>query len=215
MDIEVMLRANVTALLFACVAARVGAQTVTPTGSETPAATDPVVASVHRAHEIRQSDVDAWRQRHAPAQFARLRQDLYDSNRQAVDALVGEYLLAEEAAERGTSADALIRQQLDEALLAPIREEDVREMYERSRSMMGAVTFEQARPAIQSYLEETRHNDARQAFIGALRAKADDVVIRLEAPRYDVVLRGDEASFGPPSARLTMVEYSEIGRAHV
>lgn len=203
-----MLRTIVAAVLLAgSTAGSAHAQDSTSAGSPT----DPIVATVHRTHQIRQSDLDAWRHRHAPAQLARLRQELYEINRQAVDALVGEYLLAEAAAEHGISAEALIRQQLDRAAIAPVHEEEVREIYERSRSMMGQVTFDQAKSSIQSYLEEIRHNDARQELLAVLRAKAaDEVVIQLEPPRYEMSLRGAEESFGDESAALTVVEYSDF-----
>jgi protein-disulfide isomerase len=206
-----MLRTSGIAVLIACLAARVCAQTSAPPASAPSSPTDPVVASVGQRHEIHQSDVDAWRQRHAPAQFARLRQDLYESSRKAVDALIGEFLLIEEAAKRGTSPEALVRQQVDDALIAPVREEEVRDIYERSRPMMGNVTFEQATLAIQSYLQESRRNDAREAFLNELLARASgDVVIHIEPPRYDVPVGADDESFGPEAATLTVVEYSDF-----
>jgi protein-disulfide isomerase len=172
---------------------------------------DRVVATVHRTHEIRQSDIDAWRQRHAPAQLARLRQDLYDSSRQAVEALVGEYLLVEAAAEHGVSVEAFVDGQLDPALATPVRDEDIREIYEASRSMLSNVTFDQAKSAIQSYLEEKRRDEARQSVLGGLVAGAGaEVVIDLEPPRSELVLRGDEPSVGPASAAVTLVEYSDF-----
>src|SRR5690242_10135675 len=84
------------------------AQTSTPVAAPVSSPSDRVVATVHRTHEIRQSDLDAWRQRHAAAQLARLRQDLYESSRQAVEALVGEYLLAEAASGRGVTVEAFV-----------------------------------------------------------------------------------------------------------
>jgi protein-disulfide isomerase len=172
---------------------------------------DAVVATVHGTYQVRQSDVDAWRQRHTPAQLARLRQELYESGRQAVDALIGEYLLGEAAGERGISVEAFVNQQVDTAVIAPVREEDVREIYERSISMLGNVTFDQAKSAIRSYLEERSRNDARKAVITALLASAaGDVVLTLEPPRYEVPIRGDEASLGPESAIVTLVEYADF-----
>jgi protein-disulfide isomerase len=206
-----MLRATVASVLIACLAANVGAQSSTPIASGASLPTDPIVASVRRTHEIRQSDVDAWRQRHAPMQFARLRQDVFESSRQAIDALVGEYLVAEEAAAQRISVEAFVKLHLDHTLTTPVRDEEVREIYERSHSMMGSVTFDQATSAIRSYLEETRRHEARQAFIDTLVANAAaDVVIHLQPPRYEVPLRGDEESFGQESAALTVVEYSDF-----
>jgi protein-disulfide isomerase len=206
-----MQRTASASVLIACLAAGAGAQTPLSSAAGASCPADPVVANVRRTHDIRQSDIDAWRQRHRSAQFARLRQDVYESSRQAVDALVGEYLLAEAAAAHRISADALVREQLDQATIATVREEDVREIYERSRSMIGSVTFEQARSAIQSYLEETRRNDARQAFVDRLVANAAaEIAIHLEPPRYEVPLKDDEESFGAASAAVTVVEYSDF-----
>jgi protein-disulfide isomerase len=206
-----MLRLTTASVLVACLCAGLRAQSSIPAASGSSSSTDPVVASIRRAHDIRQSDVDAWRQRHATVPFTRLRQDIYESNRQAVDALIGEYLLAEEAASQRVSSEELVREHLEHTLTAPVREEDVREIYERSRSIMGTVTFDQAEPAIRSYLEENRRTDARQAFVDSLLADAAaDVVIHLQPPRYEVPVGGNEASFGDESAPLIVVEYSDF-----
>jgi len=206
-----MLRATAASVLVANLGIGVCAQAPTPSDSGTSSPADPIVASVRRSYDVRQSDVDAWRLRHAPAQFARLRQDTYESNRQAVDALIGEYLLAEEAAAHGLLAEELVQRQLDQTPTPRIREDDVREIYERSRSTMGTMTFSQAESAIRSYLEESQRNEARQAFIETLVANAaPDVVIHLQPPRYDVPVSGNEESLGADSARLTVVEYSDF-----
>jgi protein-disulfide isomerase len=76
---------------------------------------------------------------------------------------------------------------------------------------MGNVTFSQAQSTIRSYLEESRRNDARQAFIDTLVANAaDDVAIQLQPPRYEVPVSGNEEWFGAESAPLTVVEYSDF-----
>jgi protein-disulfide isomerase len=202
---------RIAVLLAWLIAAHATAQTSAPVAAAASAPADRVVATVRRTHEIRQSDLDAWRQRHAPAQLARLRQDVYESSRQAVEALVGEYLLAQAAAEHGVSVEAFVESQLDPALATGVRDEDVREIYEQSRSMMGNLTFDQAESAIRSYLDEKRRDDARRNVVGALLATAGaDVAIDLEPPRYDVVPRGDEASLGPASAAVTLVAYSDF-----
>src|SRR5262249_17458510 len=94
---------------------------------------------------------------------------------------------------------------------APVREEDVRDIYERSRSMLGNVTFDQAKSAIHAYLEERSHHDARQAVLSALLASAAaDVVLRLAPPRFEVPVRDEDASIGPESAIVTLVEYADF-----
>src|SRR5437868_6607189 len=116
-----MSRTCVSAVLPACLIAGIAsAQTSTSTASAAPSASDPIVASVGGTHVIRQSDVYAWQRMHMPAQLARLRQDLYDSSRQAVDALVGEYLLNEAAAADGISVETLVSRHLEEAGIAPV-----------------------------------------------------------------------------------------------
>jgi protein-disulfide isomerase len=204
-------RSVIAALVAWLIAGHAIAQTSTPGAAPASPPADRVVATVHGTHEIRQSDLDAWRQRHAPAQLARLRQDVYESSRQALEALVGEYLLAEAAAGHGVSVEGFVDSQLDSALRTPVGEEEVREVYDGSRAMLGNVTFDQAKSAIQSYLEEKRRDDARQRVVGALLATAGtEVVIDLDPPRYQVVPRGDEASLGPALAAVTLVAYSDF-----
>jgi protein-disulfide isomerase len=172
---------------------------------------DPVLAIVQRTHEIHQSDVDAWQRQHAPASFVRLRQDLYDSSKQAVEALISDYLLSQQASARGMSVETLVAEQLAKTTMAPVRDEDIFDVYERSRSVMGDVTLEQAKSAIRSYLEEDRRAAARQAFVSSLIAgSAREIVMRLEAPRYELSTTADEEALGSPSAPVTLVEYSDF-----
>ena len=104
------------------------AQTSTLVESAEASPPDPVLAIVQRTHAIRQSDVDAWRRLHAPASFAQLRQDLYNSTKQAIEGLISDYLLSQQASARGISVEALVAEQLAKADIAPVRDEDVREV---------------------------------------------------------------------------------------
>jgi protein-disulfide isomerase len=84
-------------------------------------------------------------------------------------------------------------------------------VYERSRAVMGNLTFEQATSAIASYLAEDRRAAARQAFVSALLADAArEIVMNLEAPRYDLPLTAEEEALGRQSAPVTLIEYSDF-----
>src|SRR4051795_888472 len=203
-----------TAVAFLCASLIVRTASAQASTSAEPAAAspgDPVLAVVQRTHEIRQSDVDAWRRLHAAAAFAQLRQDQYESSKQAIDGLISDYLLSQQASARGISVEALVAEQLAKADLAPVREEDIRDVYERSRAVMGNVTFEQATSAIASYLEEDRRAAARQAFVSTLLADAArEIVMNLEAPRYELPLTAEEEALGRQSAPVTVIEYSDF-----
>jgi protein-disulfide isomerase len=123
---------------------------------------------------------------------------LYDVRSQALEALVRERVLTQEAEAEGKSVDELLTSQPVE-----IGAEEVKRFYEANRARLGQAKLEDVSPAIRSHLEEQKRRDQ----VNSLVARAD-VSILLEPPRFDVEPTGPAR--GPQDAPVTIVEFSDF-----
>lgn len=170
-------------------------------------AADRVVASVGD-YSLHESDLDEWWRGHDGVSYARVRQDWYEGRHKALDALLGDYLLRREAASRAVTVERLLDEQLPKRL-TPIRDDEIRQAYERSLPLPGPMTFEQVKPMITGYLEQQHLEDARGRYISSLRDEAG-AVVHLEVPRQPVSGGPGNPAIGSPSASVEMVEFSDF-----
>ena len=175
-------------------------------GQRTDGASD-IVASIGD-FVVHENDLDAWWQTHEATTYSKVRQDLYEGRRRALDALLGDHLLQREATFRGTTTQDLLAGELPQRT-TPVTDIDIRQMYERSLPLPGTMTFDQVRPMIAAYLQQQRLDEARTRFVEELRRSAH-AVIHLDPPRQVVDLaRGDPAT-GLASAPIQVVEFSDF-----
>jgi protein-disulfide isomerase len=143
------------------------------------------------------------------AQLQRLEEQIYTLRRQRLDALIAERLLTREAAKRGVSLQAL----LDAEVTSRVRlvtEQEIETYYQANRSRLRSDEAA-AREQVRTLLQSQKLRAQRDAFVRALRSRAN-VVIRLEAPpvvRTDVSAEGAPAR-GPATAPVTIVEFSDF-----
>ena len=184
----------------------VWAQTATPSSST--AASDQVVATVGD-RTIRMGDLEQhWKDLDA-ASFTRMRQEMYDANRNVLNDLIGEYLIQNEAKKRNVTVDQLLAQELPKRTQA-VADQQIQELYEQSREKTQGVSFEQLRPAIVAYLERQAPAAARGRYMQDLRKAATDVAIRLNPPRLAIGVLPDDPVSGSASARIEIVEFSDF-----
>lgn len=136
-----------------------------------------------------------------------LAQALYEARRMALDEIVDEALLAQEAKTRGVDAGALIAENITAKVAQPT-DEDVVTFYRQNQARMNGATLDQTRPAIGAYLAQERTQAARRQYMEGLRAKAN-LRIALEPPREDVAT-ADRPSKGPAQAPITMIEFADF-----
>ena len=157
---------------------------------------------------VHESDLDSWWQTHEAASYARVRQDWYEGRRKALDAILGDHLLAREAALREVSVEQLLARELPKRA-TPVSDAEIREMYERSLPLPGGMTFDRMKPMATSYLQQQHLEDARARFVGELRESAH-ATIRLETPRQPVAIAAVDPATGPASAPIQLVEFSDF-----
>lgn len=135
-------------------------------------------------------------------------QSLYDARRAALDDMITERLLAKEAAERGTSTDALLRERLAEKV-TPVTDEEVEAYYNANQARMRGQPMEKVSPQIRQFLQTQRESSARQELLNELKAKAG-VKITLEPPRVTVAVAATDPTRGPANAKVTVIEFSDF-----
>jgi protein-disulfide isomerase len=178
-----------------------GAQSPAPAAP--PAGAERVVATID-GERITEAELD----RAVGAELGRLEQQIHDLRQRRLDAMIGERLLAREAAKRQLAVDALLTNEVD-AKLAPITDEDVTRFYEANKARLPNAP--NIRDQIRSYLQMQRREDAKDDFIGALRASAAVSITLVPPPVRRAEVTVDTAPIrGEVAAPVTVVEFSDF-----
>ena len=135
----------------------------------------------------------------------RLEQEQYELRRQALEELVGERMIDAEAKRRGVTRDALLQAEVLSKVQGPTPEQ-VRAIYERSRSRLGDRTFAEVAPQIERSLREQALGQRQAEFHGELRSRST-VRVSLAAPRASLAVPADAPALGPDSAPVTIVGF--------
>ena len=141
--------------------------------------------------------------------LSRLQEQIYGMKRQALDALVSERVLANEAARRKMTVTALVDAEVT-SKVGLVTEGEIEKFYDANKAKFKG-DLEQSREQIRTGLQNQKIQAQRTTFIQALKTKAK-VAIHLAPPevqRYEVSIDG--APFkGPASAPVTLVELSDF-----
>ena len=138
----------------------------------------------------------------------KLAQSLYDARRAAVDDIVIDRALADEAKSKNVSVDQLLKEKIA-AKATPVTDADVNAYYETNKARMGGKTLEQVGPQIKNYLASQKEGVARTALLNELKGAAK-VRITLDVPRIDFQLSANDPVKGPPTAKVTIIEFSDF-----
>ena len=135
-------------------------------------------------------------------------QDLYNVRRDALEALIAEALLQQEAENRGVSVDDLVSAEI-EAKLEPVTDAEVETFYNTNRARLRGQTLEQIGGQIREFLEAQNEAAVREGYIDQLKSSAG-VAIALEPPRVPLQVADAERVKGPADAKVTIIEYSDF-----
>lgn len=138
----------------------------------------------------------------------KLAQSLYDARRAALDEVLMERLLGDEAAAQKISVDELIRKKVEEKTKT-ITAAEVETFYNANKARMGTQTLEQVSDRIRTQLTFQQENEARTNLLTQLKEKAE-VRVTLDPPRAEMVLAANDPVMGSAGAKVTIVEYSEF-----
>lgn len=134
-------------------------------------------------------------------------QQLYQARRDALDALVAEFLIDKEAKTRGITKDDLLKAEVTDKV-QPVADADILAFYDQNKARMQNQTLETVKPRIQTFLAQQRSAEANEAFLARLK-KDVPIKVVLDAPRVEVTVSPDDPAFGLATAPVTIVEFSD------
>jgi protein-disulfide isomerase len=172
-----------------------------------PAPSDVVAAVGGVQITLAQVDERALREPAATFGNARLGQALYLARRAALDEIVGNQLMDQEAKARGIDRAALVEKEIASGVKTP-SDSDITAWYQANPARVQGAPLEQVRTPIRSLLIQQRMNDAREHFLDSVKTRIP-VSVRLEPPRETVADAG-HPSKGPSDAPIVMVEFSDF-----
>jgi protein-disulfide isomerase len=139
-------------------------------------------------------------------QMVRINSQIYTLKKQAVDALIADHLLAQEAKKRGVSREQLLQQEVN-AKVGAASDAEVEQVYNANKARLGNKTLEEMKPQLLQQLQSGKLQQQQQAFTQSLR-KAAAVKMLLKPPLIEVALDGAPVR-GPAAAPVTIVEFSD------
>ncbi len=142
------------------------------------------------------------------AELSKLEDDIYNLRKGRLDGLIGERLLAREAAARGMDVKALIAAEVT-AKAGSVTDEEVTAFFEANKARLP--NRPDIKDQIQQYLMNQRAQARGQAYVAELRSKAK-VEVNLPAPPIRrVALNIDGAPIrGDRNAPVTVVEFTDF-----
>src|SRR5262249_55467754 len=153
--------------------------------SANPATSTDVAAKVGD-RVITLADVDREWQRRDPAAFLGTARQLYANRRSIVDAIVADELLAREAAARGLTTDALLKEEIPKRTIT-MPESAVVSLYQSLGGLTRGATLEQMKPALRAWLERISEPEvAKMNYVEELMKTSTRAEVFLAPPRVQV-----------------------------
>lgn len=164
---------------------------------------DDVVATVN-GRQITRTELD---ERIRP-QLHRLEERIFQLRQSALQTLIAEILIEQEAAKRSVSIGSILAGLASGARVEPT---EVEAAYDRSRSGVGTIAEFEAKEQIRENLIRRRRGEAFQKMVGDLRKQAR-IEVFLSAPEaiaVPVSLSADSI-LGSDGAAVTIIEFSDF-----
>jgi hypothetical protein len=87
-------------------------------------------------------------------------------------------------------------------------DEDIKRFYDENKDRAQGRPIEQLSGAIRDFLAGQRQQQARAQLVDDLKKKSPARIL-LEPPRQTVEVASDDPTMGPPTAAVTLVEFSD------
>jgi protein-disulfide isomerase len=131
---------------------------------------------------------------------------MYEIKRDAVDEMIDDKLLEQEAKKRGVATDALIKAEIDSKITTPT-DDEARAMYEVYKKRFGNKTYEEVAPMVKSQLVSQKKQKLYGEFLEKLR-KVAKLSYKIERPSFAVSM-DDDAHIGNPTAPIKVIEFTD------
>ena len=130
--------------------------------------------------------------------------DFYHAQREALDQLIDDELVQNEAAHRGVT----VQQLLDQEVTSKVKDPTEDQMAVYYEGLQTDQSFAALRGQILAQVRRSRESKAKAAFLASLREKAK-IQILLSTPRLDVAI-GDAPVRGKKDAPVLVVEFGDF-----
>jgi protein-disulfide isomerase len=153
-------------------------------------------------------ELDRWWQAHDPVAFARIRRELFDGRKRAVDALLDERVLESEAQKRNVTVQQLLAAEVPKRITPPT-DAAIKELFDQSQP--AAASFEEVKSIIADYLAKQAAERARETYVQELRgSRAARTTIALVDPVADVKATAATRTRGGADASVEIVEFADF-----
>jgi protein-disulfide isomerase len=135
--------------------------------------------------------------------------DLYDQRRNLLDELISRRLLEEEAKSKGKTLEQWFQTDYTNSVPDP-SDDELKSFYEEHKAQMQGQTLEEMKPRLKQFVKQQKLREGMSKMLDGLKEK-HHVQVALEPPelpRIEVEAKGP--SRGPPSAPVTIVEFSDF-----
>lgn len=133
--------------------------------------------------------------------------EYFNARKQALENLINRRLLEEEAARQGITMEELQQKLL--ATASPVTDADVEKFYNDNKARMGQNSLDAMRGRIRQYLENQNQQQALSSFLQEQRV-LKEVAVHIEPFRVEIAVAEHDATRGPTSAPVTIVEFSDF-----
>ena len=168
------------------------------------AATDsgPVLAEIG-SHKITQQEVDS-----------KIKMQLYNARKEAVDQLVDDYLLQQAAKKEKLSVSDYIKREVDDKVVAEVNDATAKKFYDDNKNKIPALktagSYDKIKDRLIAALRQRDAQQQHEQLLARLR-KDSDAKILLEPPRINVNLSAaGHPALGPKNAPVTMIEFGDF-----
>jgi len=141
------------------------------------------------------------------AQMTQINNQVYTTKKRAVDALIADQLLDQEAKKRGVSREQLLKQEVKDKV-TPVTDAEVEKVYNDNKDKVGGRTLAELKAPITQQLQNSREQQRQQEFIRELR-KTAAIKMELKPPMVNVATDGAPVR-GNANAPVTIVEFSDF-----
>ncbi len=170
-----------------------------------PAATagsGPVLAEIG-SHKITQQEVDS-----------KIKIQLYDARKEAVDHMVDDYLLQQAAKKEKLSVSDYLKREIDDKVAAEVNDAAGRKFYDDNKDKIPALkaagSYDKIKDRLIPALRQHDEQQQREQLLARLR-KQGGVKILLEEPRVNLnPSAAGHPTLGPNNAPVTVVEFGDF-----
>lgn len=140
-------------------------------------------------------------------QLVRINNELYSVKKRAVDSVIANYLIDQEAKKRGMTREQLLKQEVTDKTPA-VTDAEIQKIYDANKSRLGGKKLEDIKPQILQQMQNHAQQQQQEAFVQELRKKAA-VKMFLKPPILSVDTDGAPVR-GSANAPITIVEFSDF-----